>query len=146
MKKIFVILLSVMVISGCNAHTSKSYTYNVETGDKIKVELDTTNGYDLVDNEGKFKVKKDDKVISQAMFLTSEGYASLTNAVFDIADNEEIKNDSLKCLYYETDGNAGREYNYLCWIEESNTGIVIASLEGKDKAEEVFNLLKIIKE
>ena len=40
-------------ISGCgntesnNAETYKAYTFEVETGDTVRIELDTTGGYDM---------------------------------------------------------------------------------------------------
>lgn len=42
-------LMAVMVfiLGACSRSSSKSYTFNVETGDKNKVELDTSSGLSL---------------------------------------------------------------------------------------------------
>ena len=36
-----------LTLGACSASSSKSYTFNVETGDTIKVKLDTSNGLSL---------------------------------------------------------------------------------------------------
>ena len=61
MKKIIALALaavtSMVVFAGCT--TCMSYTFNVETGDAVKVELDTTDGLKLSQNDGTFVVTKD---------------------------------------------------------------------------------------
>lgn len=37
-------------------------------------------------------------------------------------------------IYYETDGEAGIEYNYFIVLKDSKAGIVVASLEGSEEA------------
>ena len=49
MKKIFksILLVGIMMLALTGCTTNKSYTYTVETGDKVKITLNTTDGYDL---------------------------------------------------------------------------------------------------
>ncbi|MBR6682986.1 MAG: lipoprotein [Firmicutes bacterium] len=48
MKKIsFIIASLVVLLTACQFTTSKSYTFDVDTGDQIEVSLDTTGGFDL---------------------------------------------------------------------------------------------------
>ena len=46
MKFLAIPLLLAVILSACSGKTSKSYTFRVETGDSIKVELDTSEDYD----------------------------------------------------------------------------------------------------
>ena len=75
MKKIIVLLLVAMMFAayGCgSATTSKAYTFSVETGDEIKIELDTSDGHKLSQEDGTFTVSKDDKDVLNGLFLTEE--------------------------------------------------------------------------
>ncbi|MFQ7536069.1 MAG: hypothetical protein ACLRL6_01170 [Clostridium sp.] len=47
-----------LTLGACSASSSKSYTFNVETGDTIKVKLDTSNGLSLSQKDGQFTVKR----------------------------------------------------------------------------------------
>ena len=48
----------------------------METGDTIKVKLDTSNGLSLSQKDGQFKVKKDEENILQGMFIHETWYNS----------------------------------------------------------------------
>ena len=48
MKKIVFLLCAFMLLcTACQFSTSKSFTFDVDNGDQIKVSLDTTGGFDL---------------------------------------------------------------------------------------------------
>ena len=44
---IIITFITTIILSGCEFTKSKSYTFEVETGDKITVKMDTSNKYDL---------------------------------------------------------------------------------------------------
>ena len=67
-----------LTLGACSASSSKSYTFNVETGDTIKVKLDTSNGLSLSQKDGQFTVKKDEENILQGMFIHETGYIWLS--------------------------------------------------------------------
>lgn len=69
MKRIFMSML--LTLTGCT--TNKSYTFNVETGDKIKVGLNTTDGYDL-SSDLPFTISKDGETLSQGTFIKVSYY------------------------------------------------------------------------
>ena len=70
--------VALFALIGCT--TSKSFTYNVSTGDMIKVELDTSDGYDIA-SDLPFTISKDDKTLSQGDFITLDGYKQYMEAV-----------------------------------------------------------------
>ena len=50
LKKLSCMVLIVGVVIGCCAcstNSSKAYTFKVDTGDQVKVELNTADGYDI---------------------------------------------------------------------------------------------------
>ena len=67
MKKILILLLCILLM-GCSFHSSKSYTFDIETGDRIKITLKAGNGYDLKQENGRFSITKNDCVILQGIF------------------------------------------------------------------------------
>lgn len=142
MKKILTLLLCILLM-GCSFHSSKSYTFNIETGDSIKVTLKTGNGYDLKQENGRFSITKDDTVISQGIFLKEE----TKNDFYLKLDNfEKHSYDNGEYIYYETEGEAGIEYNYFVVLKGSKAGIVVASLEGREEAKKAFERLFLKKE
>lgn len=140
-----VILISMMfvILTGCSK--SVSYSFSVETGDTIKVTLDATSGYSLSQSDGMFSVSADDEVVSQGMFITEDGY----NYYYDIITSsggvsniETTKLADMTYTYYETESQAGGiEHNFLIWLNNSKTGIVLGSLSDSEKAKDVFNCL-----
>ena len=47
---------------------------------------------------------------------------------------------------YEFEGEAGTEDNFILWVDDSNTGVILASLAGEEKAKKAFEKLVISKE
>lgn len=146
MKKLAALVLSgvlgMIVLTGCT--TSMSYTYKVGTGDNIKVELDTSEDLMLESGDDGFSVTEDDETILQGIFVDEDTY-DLYMEMVKYADGVEIvEEDSangLTWVLYEFDGNAGMESNYIVWIDGSDTGIIMGSLEGTRAAKKAFNSL-----
>ncbi|MDE6742756.1 MAG: hypothetical protein K2J95_02630 [Lachnospiraceae bacterium] len=146
MKKLTALVLSVllgmMVLTGCS--TSISYTYEVGTGDTVKLALDTSDGLMLENEDDIFIVTEDDETILQGSFIDEDTYDYYMEMV-KIADGvENIEEDSangLTWLFYEFDGLAGMESNFIVWIDGSDTGVLIASLAGSRGAKKAFNSL-----
>ena len=133
------------MISGCNVSTSKSYSFDVETGDRIKVTLDTSGDLSLSQKDGHFIVTEEDEKILEGIFIHEEGY----KAYVDIKGEqgmtvlEDTQKDGNRYYMYEFDGTVGTEDNFVMWIDDSNTGLIMASLAGRDKAKEAFERLTI---
>jgi hypothetical protein len=133
---------------GINIKTNVSYTYTVETGDKVKVQLDTSNGHKM-NSDLPFSITKNDEVISQGTFITADGYAqyksvveSGANAGVTIIKQETIEDD-ITYIFYKVNGDSGVEYDYIIKINDSNTGVVIGSLKSQEEAESVFKHITI---
>lgn len=149
MKNIFktfvVTLIAVLTLTGCGSSKSVAYTYNVETGDKVTVELDTTDDHGLT-SKVPFDVYKDDKVLSTGTFIEGKLYDDYVNAIKATSTAiviDEGKNENIEYIFYKADANGHMEYNYIISIKNSDTGLVLANVLDGDTAKEVFNKLTI---
>lgn len=135
-------VLGMILLTGCS--TSMSYTYKVGTGDNVKVVLDTSDGLKLEDDDDGFSVTEDDETILQGIFIdedTYDLYVELVKIADGIENIEEDSANGLTWLFYEFDGQAGMESNFIVWIDGSDTGVLIASLAGSRGAKKAFNSL-----
>ncbi len=142
-KVIGIILCTILIMTGCT--TSKAYTYDVETGDRIKIELNTTEGYDI-SSDLPFVISKDGETLSQGTFITMEGYQYYLDAVEEddlVTVLDSGTKNGVEYLFYSYDG---KEFNYILKVEDSNTGILLANPNSEEEAETCFNLLTFSKE
>ncbi len=146
MKKVLALALSVILavclFTACNTTSSKAYTFTVDNGDKIKVELNTSNDYDL-SSDVPFAISCDGKTLSQGSFVLAESYQQYVSVV-NTDEKAEMIDSGTK------DGNEyifwcynGSEYNYAILIKGSNTGIVLGNPVSEESAKECFNRLTI---
>lgn len=139
------VCLLALIVSACSARTSRSYTFQVENGDAIKVELDTTDGLSLTQENGRFKVCDGDEDILDGIFILEDTYKEYLQVkeqpgVTVIEDKEK---DGNSYFLYEVEGTAGIEDNHILFVKGSKTGVILGSLAGKEKAQEAFAKLTI---
>ena len=140
---VFTILSIMILFVGCgNTKTSNTYTFNVETGDSIKVKLDTSDKYNIT-SEVPFEISQDGDVKSQGTFIFGEAYEQYKDVV-DTDENAELLDSGNK------DGNEyvfwsynDSEYNYAILIKGSSTGLILANDVSEESAKECFNRLTI---
>ena len=142
MKKIIIsfLIIGLILISLSACTSSKSFTFDVETGDKIKVELNTSDGYDLSSNIP-FEIRKDDKVLSQGTFIKLDYYDYYIDVINEDPDSYLIdsgSNNNIEYVFYSYNNS---EYNYVIKIKNSNTGILLGNNHSKQEAEKCFSLL-----
>jgi len=143
MKKFRVLVCFILLIFmvGCGgAKTHKTFSYNVDNGDRVTVKLDTTGGYDMT-AELPFKISLDNQVFSQASFIQAEYYEQYVEAV-------ETDEAAVVLESGEKDGNTyvfweynEKEYNYVIMISDSKTAVLLANNVSKESAQECFNRL-----
>ena len=147
MKKILsslvLVMAMVLTLTGCT--TSKSFTWDVNTGDKIKIKVDTSGGYDIT-SDLPFTISKDDETLSQGTFITIDGYNQYMNAVDNDSTANVIDSGTKNGITYTFYSVNNSEFNYLIKIDGSNTGILLGNPNSQSEAEEIFNRLTISKE
>lgn len=95
--------------------STKSYTFNVETEDKIKIELDTSSKMSLSQKDGQFTVSKDDEKILEGMFIHEDGYKSYLaiKGKQGMKLLEDSQKDGNTYYMYEIEGETGTEDNFV---------------------------------
>lgn len=144
--KYTILALSIAIIlTGCT--TSKSYTFKVETGDNIKVELKTNENYNI-DSNIPFNITKVDEKVTQGTFALSSAYEEYSKALENDTNAKLIEKDSkngLEYIFYSYNNTNGfTEYNYI--IKISNSCVILNNIISKESAKEIFDRLTITKE
>lgn len=125
----------------CSSSSSKSYTFNVDTGDKVKVELDTSDGYDIT-SDLPFSISKDGDQLSQGTFITSDDYESYVSVVNETDTATVIDKGDNETYEYIMWNNNDEEYDYAICLKDSGTGILIGNNVSENSAKECFSRLK----
>ena len=139
---LFVLVLAiVLILTGCEKKSNKSYTFNVETGDQIEIKMNTTEGYNLT-SKLPIEFSKDDELISQGTFAqeyASDEYYKLVKNDSDATIIEEKSNSNIEYFFYEYDDS---EYNYIIKIKDSKTCFILGNNKSKKSAQEIFERLE----
>ena len=140
-----VALVCVMMLPGCSTQTNKSVTYKVDTGDSVKITVNTKEGYDIT-MDVPFSVTKDDTAVITGTFIYAEYY----DVYHEVVNEEptavlldEGSRDGNDYFFYSVEGNSGTEYNYVVMINDSSTAVIMGSLTGETEAAAAFHALTI---
>ena len=128
MKKKITVLFCALIIAVClcACTTSKAFTFNVSTGESVRIELDTGDKYDMSTTGGDFAVSKGGVHILDGTFATKESWDYYCEAVEQDSAAELVdKTDS--SLVWRYDAGEGAEYDTLTMVSE-NTGVFLAGL------------------
>lgn len=143
LKSIFAAVVSsaFIMLAGCDFKTTRSYTYEVDTGDKVKVTLDTTDDYKL-SKDVPFEISKDGEVQTTGSFLKENGFDLYKSAV-SLDENSTLidsgEKDGHEYIFYSVGGS---EYNYVIKLKDSDTGILLGNKVSEDSAKECFERLE----
>ena len=138
--KLFLLLIITFFISGCKSY--RSFTYKVETGDRIRVELDTSNGYEI-DGDLPFTIKKDGEKLCQGTFINLDDYDKYINTVNDKNINEIITSGNKNGMTYLFYNHNDEEWNYIIKINDSKTAVLIGNVISQKSAEQCFDKLSM---
>ena len=142
MKKILCSLVLVcslvLTLTGCTS--TKAYTFDVETGDSIKIKLNTTDGYDI-SSDLPFTISKDGETLSQGTFITMDGYNQYIDTVNNDINSKVLDSGTKDGITYTFYSYNNYEYNYIIKVDGSNTGILLGNPNSQVEAETIFNLL-----
>ena len=140
---LLLVALTLFALVGCSAvNTYMSWTYNVETGDNVKIKLTTNDGY-TISSELPFSVSQNGAVISQGTFIKGEfceQYRTAANTQEGAKMLEEGEIDGHKYFVWSFDN---KEWNYCIELAGGKTGILLGNETSQASAQEVFNRLKI---
>ena len=130
------------LLAGCTSK-SASYTFALATGEMMKVELDTMDGYSLKQEEGRFYVENDGKRLLGGAFITEEAfdeYVALQDEPH-ITVLENGEEDTFSYSMYEYNDGSVIENNYLVWVFDANVGILIGGTSDAEATKTAFEKL-----
>lgn len=139
------ILICGMMLTACSTSASKAATFDVDTGDRIKVSVNTKNGLDLT-MQVPFTITKDDSTIITGSFTYAEYYDVYRQVVEDDSNIElleEGNRDGNDYFLYTLEGNAGTEYDFIVMVKDSKTAVIMGSLAEKEEAVAAFEAITI---
>lgn len=134
-----VIIIATILIFG-KFTTKLSYTYEVNTGDKITLSLNTTDGYSMT-QDMPFSITKDDGIISRGTFIEAsayEVYESSMDLIGGIVNSDKGEKDGITYLYFNYNNT---EFDYIIKINDSNTGLLLSNSISEESAKEMFERL-----
>lgn len=104
---LLILCMTLCLFAGCKFTASKNYTFNLATGDNVKVELNTSDGFGLRQSDGMFYVTYNDRDVLEGDFRIFE-YELFT-------DNEDgfISRGNNTLAY-----NIGGYYGYLTKLND----------------------------
>lgn len=141
------LLASVVVtLCGCSTKTSVATVFGVATGDKVRIEYDTTStDNSLYSEDAEFYVGiKNEKPVLSGCFSSQDAWDYYSEAVKQTEEAEVlecVETEGKECIYYAIDSEVGMQYIKIFRVPDSNTYVVLASL--KDKAEVDDNIERL---
>lgn len=140
---LLIVLCLIFALSSCgDAKTHKSFTFTVDTGDKISIELITTGGYDISSNLP-FEISQNDTTLSQGIFIEAKQYESYVEAVNSDDSAKVIETSTKDSNQYVFWSYNDSEFNIVILVSDSNTGILLGNVVSEESARECFNRLTI---
>lgn len=134
-------VLSLGVMAGCKVHSSRSFDFNVSTGERVKVKLDTSGGgFDLRQSDGQFTVSRKGKKVLVGKFAQSALYDQYAD---EIKEADGVKDVSVKDNVVSWTYEAGEkhEVNKVYKVSEK-TAAIVASQADKKTAEDAYSRLR----
>lgn len=144
----FALFLSSILIVGCTVSSNMSLTFNVETGDAIEIELDSSDGLKLKEVDGHFAVVDGDQKVLEGSFLTEQMYEGWKGMKDEegVAVLEEFEKDGNPCFMLEVNKD-GRILDFIVmWIDGSDTAVVVQGYLEPEMTKNVFDMLAFSKE
>lgn len=130
------------LITGCSSSASKSYTFDVETGDRIEVTMDTSGkGYDLSTEDSAFIVSTpDNDEAMTGIFVTTDTWNTYMTLLEEVP-HADVKLSGAMGYYWVIDGEDGSHESDFIFMVSENSGVIIGSLMALDDALETVSRL-----
>ncbi len=138
-------LFSTMIfglLTACGGTTYKSFTFSVDNGDKIKIKLNTTDGYNIT-SDLPFAISYNGETYSEGSFIQGEAYqqyVDIVNAGNGAKLLDSGEKEGIEYIFWSFNDS---EYNYAILVKGSNTGIILGNPVSEETARECFNRLTI---
>ena len=129
-----------------NITTSKVVTFALETGDEVKVEFNTTDGYNII-KDVPFEITLNNETQTVGTFITKDMVAEHVKLIASGDPNAEFietdVKDGTEYTFWSYDNEEYKEYNIVASIKDSNIGILLGNPISEESARECFDRLTI---
>ncbi|MEE1296111.1 MAG: hypothetical protein UHD09_04555 [Bifidobacterium sp.] len=139
------VLALVLALAGCSA--PDSHTFSPSTGDKVRVSLDTSDGYSMT-NDDPFVISKDGKELSEGTFFYGDYYQYFVDEVKKEGKVKELDKGDYEgndYVLWELDRDGTKEYDYAIKVKDCSSSVLLSNQVSEASAKEVFQRLKITK-
>lgn len=141
-KLIIILLGSILVLTGCSKTITQ--TYDVLTGDKVKISLKDAGNYKLT-KDTPFEILEDKKIIFKGSFMTSDGFENYKEAISNDTNasilEEKVKDDYEYILYKYM--GATEDYSIIIKLNNSKTVVVLSGCDSLNLARKILNSLEL---
>ncbi len=131
---------ALLLMVGCTFKTSIGYTFSVDTGDQIKVTLDTTDKYSMT-SEVPFTISHHGDACMQGRFIPVNLFEQYVLAVKNDAKATILDSGSRDGIQYLFWNYNNEEYNFVISVDNSNTGLLLSDTVSEESARECFERL-----
>ena len=144
---IVTLTLALTIFAGCSTYTNKSFTYNIDNGDMVRVELDTTGGEYNITSDLPFSITVSGEIQTQGKFIQGEAYtqfvtAAQTDKKATVLDSGTTKEGN-EYVFWSYDG---MEFNHAVKIADSSTALLLGNMVSEESARACFERLTITAE
>lgn len=132
-----------LLLTACTTRTTKSYTFDVDTGDRIRVSVETSQGYDITSGVP-FSILKDKEEIMRGKFGDREQFEVCRDAVEDeesAALLAEGTKDGYDYFFCAAETKKHTEYGYFLRIGNTTVALTTTGLT-QDEAQAVFDAME----
>ena len=149
---VFAVVASVAItLCGCSAKTSVAAVFGVATGDKVRIEYDTTStDNSLYSEDAEFYVGiKGEKPVLSGCFSNQDAwdyYSVVVGQTEDAEVLEYVETAGEECIYYAIDSEVGMQYIKIFRVPKSNTFVILASLKDKTEVDDNIERLTLLVE
>lgn len=133
------LFLVILTLTGCK--TSLSYTYSVETGDKVEVKLNTSDGLKMTMGPPFVIKDKDGTELVRGFFAEKSKYDQFEKASKTDPASTRMDDGTKDGNPYFAWDIKDKEYNYAVLLKGEKTAIILQGLKSRAESERVFNNL-----
>lgn len=143
---IVLVVLIMVVLTGCEVNLTKSYIFDIDSGEQIKVTLHTTTEetYQISQNEEGFMVSKDGEMCTEAIFQEYEYNVSVgENLEFysNVTIIEQSGEEFPQYDFYQVEEDGESIWFYDIRLAEDITAIVLVNRISAESARDAFEHL-----
>ncbi len=131
---------ALLLMVGCTFKTSISYTFSVDTGDQVKVTLDTTDKYSMT-SKVPFTISHHGEACMQGRFIPVKRFAQYELIVKNDDKSTILDSGSRDGIHYLFWNYNNEEYNFVISVDNSNTGLLLSDTVSEESARECFERL-----